>query len=148
MIRAATTADIPALLELGDVLHQESPRYRHRLFDRNKVAAHFQACIDGAGVLFVATHGERIIGGFCGGIAESWYGGGKTAFDYSFMVHPDYRGGATALRLYRAFEIWAQSMGADVIQVGITTDVRVAQTTRFYHKLGLHDAGVMFEKEI
>jgi GNAT superfamily N-acetyltransferase len=148
MIRAATHDDLPALVALGAFLHDESPRYRVRSFDPVRCGEHLRGLIDGAGVVFVADHAGVVVGGFAGGIAVDWFGSHKTAFDYSLMVHPEHRQGVVAVRLITAFKHWAKRMGADSVQMGVTTGIHDDNTARLYMALGFDRIGQLFEQGV
>lgn len=147
MIRTATVEDIPRIIELGHKLHQTS-RYAAQEFDPGVAASFIEGLISGHGVVFVAVVDGQIVGGFAGGIVEQWFSTQKVAYDYSFFIEPEHRSGITAIKLLRAFEHWATSMGADHIQIGITTDINTEGTARFYRAMGFDDIGQFFGKEV
>jgi hypothetical protein len=47
--------------------------------------------------------------------------------------------------MIKQFTEWARARGAVEICLGISTDVQVEQTARFYHLLGLRQFGLLFE---
>lgn len=146
MIRTATVQDLPAMLDLGQLLH-ESSSYARYSFDRDKVAAVLMRAMKEGG-LFVATAKGLVVGGIAGGIAEFWFGRDVHGFDYSFFVHPEHRHGITAFKLLLAFEAWCKSRGATEIRIGITTGIDVESTTRFYEWHGYAKNGALFTKGI
>jgi len=147
MIRPAKNSDIPAILTLGERLHQESV-YAHISFDRVKVRALMESLIAGGGVVFVTEKDGVIVGGLAGGITTHWFSEEKIAFDYSFFVAPEHRQGITAFRLLKAFSEWARIKGATEIRMGITTGINVEGTARFYRAAGFSDAGILLCKEV
>lgn len=147
MIRPATPADIPRLVELGQLLHDTSS-YAGIRYIPEKVGALLGTLIAGAGVLFVAERDGRVVGGIAGGITEIWFSNETTAFDYCLFVDPQARHGLTAVGLVRAFEHWAISRGACRIELGITTGLQVEATSNLFRRLGYHDAGALFRKEV
>lgn len=147
MIRPATIDDIPRMVELGHQLHQNS-RYASQEYDGGIVSSFIEGLISGHGVAFVAEISGQVVGGFLGGITEQWFSTQKVAFDYSFFIEPKHRHGITAVKLLKAFEHWAVGMGADHIQIGITTDINTEGTSRFYRAMGFDDIGQFFGKEV
>lgn len=147
MIRPARFEDIPRLVELGTMLHQQSS-YADMPFDRVKVAGFLASLIGGAGVLFVEDRDGVVIGGLAGGITEQWFSSEKVAFDYSFFIEPSHRGGITAIALIKAFIAWARIKGAARITMGITTGINVEATSKFYRRLGFKDVGPLFSMEV
>jgi L-amino acid N-acyltransferase YncA len=147
MIRPATNDDIPRIIELGRLLHQSSS-YAAMEFDEGMAASFIEQLISGVGVVFVAEIDGVVVGGIAGGITEQWFSSELLAFDYSFFIDPKTRSGITATKLVRAFTEWARLKGAKHIQIGITTDINVEGTSRFYRALGFEDAGLFFNKEL
>ena len=146
MIRVATHEDIPRIIELGRVLHAESS-YSTIPYKEDKVEATMLNVI-ATGVIFVAEHDGEVVGGIAGGIAEHWFSTERTAFDYSFFIHPEFRNGAIAIRLMTAFFEWAKLLGAKTIRMGITTGIHVERTAKLYRAMGFHEVGQLFQKEI
>lgn len=148
MIRPASHADIPRIIELGTILHQTTS-YVAQPFNPEKAAKFMAALIDGtAGVLFVSEIDGVVVGGMAGGIVDQWFNDDLIAYDYSIFVEPGRRNGIIAARLIRAFEEWARIKGAKQIHMGIGTDVNVAGTSRLYESLGLKHFGPLFVKEL
>lgn len=149
MIRPATVEDIPVIVELGSKLHIESS-YRCHAFNKDKVAKLMESLIVGGeyGVVFVAEIDGEIIGGIAGGIDEWWFGDTLHAFDFSFFIAPEYRGGSAAFRLLLAFQEWAKIRGAVEIDIGISTGIHEDKTERFYEKMGYVKTGRTFGKKL
>lgn len=147
MIRPATVEDIPRIVELGEMLHQES-RYAPISFSKEKVAALMRHLIEVEGVVFVAEVDGEIVGGIAGSVTEFWFSTEKQAFDYSFFLAPEARHGMQAVRLMVAFENWAKLRGVRQIDMGITTDIHVDKSARLYTGMGYKECGKLFVKEI
>ena len=146
IVRPARLEDVDEIIDLGELLHGESG-YSRLPFDRDKVGALICGLISEVdGVVFVAESDGRIIGGIAGGITEYWFCSVRHAFDFSFFVHPDHRGGSAAFRLLCAFERWAKDAGAVEIDIGITTGIHEEKTQRFYEKMGFVQSGRLFGK--
>lgn len=147
MIRPALYEDIPQLVELGAVMHQES-RYRALPYSSSKVFALLASMIEkDSGLLIVAERNGQIVGGFCGLVVEHWFSTSRIATDFALFIHPDHRGGMTAARLLKAFVAWAREQGAEIITAGITTGVHTDDTTRLYQSLGFEPVGIAFNME-
>lgn len=147
MIRPANYEDIPALVDLGAVMHQES-RYRVLPYAPNKVFGLLANMIEkDTGLLIVAERNGQIVGGFMGLVVEHWFSNSLIATDFALFIHPDHRGGMTAARLLKAFVAWAKEQGAALITAGITTGVHTDATTRLYQSLGFEPAGIAFNME-
>lgn len=135
-VRAATEDDLPAILEMGRALHAESPRYAAMSYNEAKVEALALRVIPTGGTL-VAEKDGKIIGMLAGYVAEHWFSDDKVASDFTFYIRPEHRRtGKAALLLVRAFERWAVERGAKDIMPGVSTQIDVERTTRFFEKLG------------
>lgn len=148
MIRVAEEKDIETIVEFGQKLHIESS-YSKGSYVCDKVRALMAGLIGSEyGVVFVSEVGGRVVGGIAGGVTEHWFSNDLHAFDYSFYVLPDYRGGSSAFRLLLAFEEWARAKGAIEIDIGITTGIHEDKTQRFYEKMGFVQTGRLFGKTL
>ena len=146
MIRVAEQKDIESLVEFGRLLHKESS-YSNGSYVDDKVRDLMSGLIGSEyGAVFVSEIDGRVIGAFAGGITEHWFSNDLHAFDYSFYVLPDFRGGSSAYRLLLAFEMWARAKGALEIDIGITTGIQEEKTQRFYEKMGFVQTGRLFGK--
>lgn len=147
MIRPATLADIPRLIELGRLLHEFSS-YAALRFVPTRVAETLEKLIGGEGVVFVSERDGVVVGGLAGGLTQHWFSDELVAFDYSLFVDPQARNGITAAKLVAAFVEWGRLRGARTVCMGITTGLDVERTARFYRALGLQDAGLLFRMEV
>lgn len=148
MIEVATIEDVPRLVDLGAVMHAESPRFREQPFSRVKVAQTLVGLIQGRGVVFVARRDGQIVGGMAGGVAPNWFNDELQGFELAVFLAPEARHGLTAMRLVRAFFLWCRARGARHVRMGITTGVHTDSTARFYRALGMQDAGVFFDMDL
>lgn len=145
-IRAATIEDVPRLVELGQAMHSESPRFSRLTFDADKLAAFLGSAVNAPHVLvLVAERDGQIVGGFVGLAMEHWASRDLVATDLALFIDPGKRGGLMASRLLRAYLDWAELRGAKLIQCGITTGVEELATGRLYEALGLSRCGVIYE---
>lgn len=145
-IRAASLRDLPQLVELGRVMHAESPRLGKLTLDELKAKATLAGLMSSAGgLLLVAEHEGKIIGGIAAVITEHWYSHDKMAYDIALFVRPDKRGGILAARLINAYAAWAREHGAVITQMGISTGVNVDTTGQLLENLGATRSGVLYD---
>lgn len=147
MIRAATPADIPSIIEIGVVLHATTA-FASQPYVHEKAAAFLLELIEGQGVVFVAEVDGEVVGAMAGGIVDQWFSHELIAYDYSIFVLPSRRNGLLALKLIRAFVEWARIMGAAQVQMGIGTAVNVEGTGRLYESAGFRLLGPMYVQEL
>lgn len=119
MIRPATLADIVCLVDLGELMHAESPNYCGIPFSRQKVARLLTLLITQDGVVFVSEKDGVVVGGIAGGIAEYWFSLEKFGFEYAFFLAKEARHGVSAVRLQRAFKSWCGLKSVKRFTMGI-----------------------------
>lgn len=144
-LRLATVDDLPAIVVMGRILHQEST-FATMDYDIDVVKETIGSLIDKKQFVVVAedTNGE-VIGGMAGSVTQSWFGKDAVANDLSLFVHPDRRGGLVAYRLVEAFVQWARMAGAKQIRPGVITGNRSAES--MYERLGFKRCGATFFME-
>lgn len=149
-IRNATIDDVDALVELGEMMHAESPRFRTLTYDPVKVAGVVQYLLhDPAAQVLVAEHEAQIVGMLAGIIVEHFFGPDCYATDYVFYVHPAYRGTSAAPRLYRAWEELLKADGrVKEVSLGISTEIHPERTRRFYEHLGFRETGAIMVRRL
>ena len=146
MIRAASSADVPRLLELGREMHAES-RYARHAWDDAKVETLLHSLIaEDDGLALVAEQGGKVIGGFLGWACDHWCTGARQSFDYALFVSAAHRGSIAGARLLLAYARWARGRGVpdDLIGLGITTGVDLAASTRLFRLCGFEHVGHLF----
>jgi GNAT superfamily N-acetyltransferase len=148
MIRDATPHDIPALVALGEVMHDESPRFRALTFDGVRLARTLASVIDGAaGFAMVAEKDGEIVGGLCAMVTPHWSSPDLCGCDLALFVRPDARGSLFPARLVRAYVAWAKGLGVKDghVLIGVMTGVHVESTVALLERLGGRRAGVVME---
>jgi len=147
-IRVATLDDLPRILELGELLHQESPRWARLSFNRAK-AAHFIAhlILEPTGVVFVAEHGGLVVGGIAGMATAHWSSDDVVAQEVSFFMAPEARGRMAAVRLICALRAWGEMRGAKWLQAGTSTGLDPERTAGLYEQLGFSRCAIGLEVE-
>lgn len=146
MIRPANAMDIPVLLDLGERMHAESPRFSRLTFSRSRLHDTLRSLIDSpSGFLWVAELNGAVIGGMAGLIAQHWASDDKVATDLALFIDEKQRGGMSTARLITEYKRWAWKHGAHIVQVGVTTGVETEQTARLYERLGLARCGLILE---
>lgn len=146
MIRPATHQDIPRMVELGALMHGESPTFCRLQFDAAKLAATIASLIDApTGFAHVAEQGDQLAGGMLAMVAPHYFSPDLVACDLALFMAPEHRGGMAAVRLVSAYADWAQGQGAVITQIGVMTGVNVDKTEALLHRLGWHRSGLVME---
>lgn len=147
MIRAATHTDVPDLIELGAMMHAESPRFRRLTFRPDKLEAMARPLMD-SGIVLLAEDRGRVVGMIIGAVIEQFFTDAKTAVDVATYVAPSHRGGPWFVKLIKAFEDKAEDLGAAEITFGISSGVQTERTAQLYEKMGYRRSSVGMVKDV
>lgn len=148
-IRSATILDTPALVELGRLMHAESPRFRRFDFDGEKIAQLAVMLIQSPdGILLVAEVDGELVGMYAGFVSEHFFGHDRFATDYVAFVAPAHRGGTVFIRLLAEFERQAAARGAKEVFPGVSTEVRADRTATLYERRGYRLSGYIAVKDL
>lgn len=141
-LRMANPDDLPAIVVLGRVMHQESS-FAPMDYDVDRVKETISDLMNKSQFVVVAedTNGE-VIGGMAGMVTQSWFGNDMVANDLALFIHPDHRGGLMVVRLVKAFVHWAKLAGAKQIRPGVVSGSRTAEA--LYDRLGFTRCGATF----
>lgn len=144
-IRPGEKKDIPAALQLGKEMHEESPIYQQMDYSFQKVQDLLHRHVNEDGLVWlVAEQDGEIIGGILGIISEHYFGKDLMAVDEALFVTKGKRGGSAAFKLIRGFAEIAALRGARRIMLGTTTGVEAEAVGRFYEKLGFERIGGLY----
>ena len=144
MIRPAEYTDVPSLVELGAIMHAESPVFCKLTFDREKLYTTIGNVIEHGFAMVYESNGH-IRGVILAMVAPHWFSKDLFTCDLALFIEPQHRGGIAAVRLLNAYANWAQESGAKLIQFGIMTGVGVETTAALCERLGWKRAGVVME---
>lgn len=143
-IAPPTLDDIPQLVELGRLCHLES-RFSRLCYDGERVAMRFAHMIEKplSTTFFVgALHSSGELHGLMiGSIDEYFFSHERIASSIFLLVHPQHRGGLSAIKMVMAFRAWAHTRNAAEMYVGVASGVAMQRTGRFLSKLGLEFSG-------
>lgn len=147
MIREATHADVDALVELGRLMHAESPRFSRLKFSAQRLAATLDGLMAARplGFLWVSCDDRGIRGGLAAVVARHWCSHDQVASDLALFMRPDARGGLDVPRLVWRYRTWAQEQGAVLVQLGVTTGVHTEATVGLYQRMGMERCGAILE---
>lgn len=144
MLRNATHADIPRLVELGRAMHAEAPHFSGLRFDGAKLGATIGHVID-HGFARVAVVDGRIVGGMLALATPHWFSPDLVACDLALFIDAEHRGGTAGPRLLQAYAEWARDMGAAIVTLGLTTGINTERTAAMCERMGWRRAGLVME---
>ncbi len=145
MIRKATTIDVPRILDLGEQMHAESPRYGRLTFSRLAAEAQIKALIGGHGVVLVAEVDGAIVGGIMCVMGPHWASLDYVATELCLFVLPMHRVGSVGLKLVSAFRQWAYDEGAVMAVAGVSTGINHEGCAKLYERAGFNRSSIGLE---
>lgn len=146
MIRLATSADVPRLIELGSLSLKNGP-YKGKIADVPEQAKLLALTLLESGKVLVLVNPEnQIVGLLALAFFPHYYTGEKTAAEVMWYVLPEWRKslGLETIGLFRAAEREARAAGCTTIQFTAPTE----EIARLYEKAGLTALEVAYYKEL
>ena len=148
-VREAELRDVADIVDLGVLMHAESPRFAPMDFSYDKVAALITKLIEvPVGCVLVVEERGKIIGMLGGVVSEQFFGSSLTASDFAWFVAKEHRIGSPALKLLARFEQWAEQRGAFEVAIGIGTGVQAQRTKDLLKLWGYEDSGTAMTKRL
>jgi len=139
MVRRATPADLPVMLELGAGFFAETILGEFMEYDRDSTAATFAAMLGNpdAAVFLIECDGE-VVGG-AGAVCAPHYFNHKvlTCQELFWYVTPTHRGNGDSARLIVHLERFAASRGAQLVALACMS-TSPASVAKFYESRGYH----------
>ncbi|MCU0950798.1 MAG: GNAT family N-acetyltransferase [Burkholderiaceae bacterium] len=144
-MRAATAADLPAMVALGEVMHAEG-RYRTVSFDRGRVADALAFAMR-EGIVIVAESGGELVGGVALLIVPYFFSAERMATDLALFVAPGARGGAAAVKLVSTATDAAVRAGAREVVFSSSVGIDPERFGHFMTHLGFIQQGGVYSME-
>ena len=146
MIRDLTSADVPAVIDLGSQMVTESVVGRFGVnVDRS---AFILSEIIGTPTVFAqgAFNGGELIAIFIGEVSDHMFVDMTLASDLFIYSSPTARGGVNARRLTNNFTDWAYAQGADMVKLEISAGINNERACRLFHHMGFEDVGTLMAR--
>jgi len=137
-VRPLTIEDMPEVTLLGYEMHQESPNYQNLGYSPQKCLKLLDTIKENPNEFcgFVAESESRIVGIFLGAMCEMYFSEDLVASDILIYVIPEKRGSFALFRLVRAFEDWADNLGAVEKTLAVSSGVHPEKTLSAFLRLG------------
>jgi GNAT superfamily N-acetyltransferase len=150
-VRAIQPGDIESMLFLTKMMHSEGVYAKYH-YDKDKTAREIvlPALMRPNTEFFYAAFSNdgAPVGFFGGTLVTMAFNDDVVAEEKYIYVIPSWRGSDAGFKLYEAFENWAKANGAARVNMTVTVGIDDEKADKFYKRLGLHQAGVSYEKEI
>lgn len=149
ILRSPKYEDVGQLIEMGARMHAESA-YAFLPYDREKVRRLIVSCIEDPETQcgLVAEEGHVLVGMIAGYLTDYFFCDEKIACDMLLFIDQRYRGGFTAVRLIRGFEQWAVAHDARELCLGVSTNINIESTGKFYERMGFTHVGGVYKRRL
>lgn len=149
-VRTIKEADIESTVKLCRMLSDEAPAYRNKGFNEEKTRALITAFAEWREnlVCYVVDNEGEIVGILGLVIMDSPTHDYKYATDVGFYIKREYRGSPAAVRMIRAAETLAKTLGASEINIGASSGINMEKTVYMYEKMGYTMASYGMVKEL
>ncbi|MDD5388887.1 MAG: hypothetical protein PHD37_06050 [Gallionellaceae bacterium] len=149
-IRAATLDDISTVLELGELMVEES-RFRPYGLNRDKAGKTVESLIkqpDQAVILLAERDDSSVVGMLAGYVVDYFFCDALVAQDKFFFVKPEARGSSAAIKLLLGFRSWVERRGAHELNINMSVAVNMDRFNLMMAKLGFQCCGSNFSLPI
>lgn len=155
IVRPATEADIPRIVEMARRFYPESPYppLYGPMADQQSAGLALVAMngygdtID-PGVMLVAEDGDQIVGMVCLSADRATFNPAvRTTNELVFWVEPEHRGGMAAVRLLKAAEAEAKAKGFEVNRMAVLSS-SPAQAAALYERMGYVQTETYYSKRL
>jgi|TARA_S200002703_G_scaffold41607_2_gene36118 GNAT superfamily N-acetyltransferase len=144
-VRKATHDDVFHILVLGYNFAKEAPAM-HRTYDPQKMESSVRQAIDlDSQEIFLLENDGIIIGMLACVVTEYLFSNRRVTTDLAWFVDKDHRGGTKSIRLIKAYEDWARSVGAEYICMADITNMQ--ELGVLYKRLGYSLVESSYAKE-
>lgn len=147
MIRFATISDLPELYSLCLRCHREYPLAPE--LDNQKVEDQLVEWVSAdrhEKVVLVAEKDGKIFGVLFGLVSEFFFSSKKQAYEVLWYVLPEYSKHKDSLRLFRAYEIWADKLNCFSIHTSEVVSEKWPHLEKFYLKNGYTKTETAYRK--
>lgn len=145
MIRGATIADVPRLVEMAKRFHGETVYSAILPFSDASVEQAMTSFIGNeTAVVFVMEAEGEIVGAIGGIMGPHFVSGTKAMSELFWWVDPEHRGSGS--KLLSTFEKYAKECGASFISMIAPPEAR--QVEKLYDRMGYHRSESIYMKDL
>lgn len=151
-VRVATTEDIPVIVEMAKVMHEQSD-YASVPFVSDMYSGFLNIIFENEDYrCFVYEKDGVIIGAIIGLVAPYMFSPDIFAVDAGFFVMPGHRGGMAAIRLESAYTEWAVwkagLIGQESIKIRLCSSTGDIRAGAFFEKIGYNFVGGNYCRDV
>lgn len=145
MIRKATLDDAHEIVALGYFMAKESPEYRDKGYDFNKLYGLFNMLVTNNHIVLVVEKETKIVGFLVTMTAEYFFSQDKYVTELAVYLAPEHRHGMDFIKMVRMFEREAAAQGIPTIKMGVSTGNEVGE---LYSRIGYTQTGTVYQKTL
>lgn len=150
IVRPIETSDIPALIHLGGMMHEESSMQMLSYSPKKVAITSYQVIESPESGRFcvVAVDNGRIVGMMSCFVEAPCYSDDLVAWDEACYLLPEYRGSGIFLVMVGEYVKWAESVGAKVAFLTHSSGVNHERISKAYEKMGFARTGSVHRMEV
>lgn len=146
MIRAATPADLPAILSMGEAMLAEAPHFAAVPFSRARLSESLAALIAAPDALVAVAEVDGVAAGvMIAYAAQHWASEVVEASELALFVHAAHRRSGIASALIERFKEFAAEHGAALVRAGASAGTCDEAVVRGYERAGFHRCGTCLQ---
>lgn len=151
MIRKATEWDALVCLEMGKNYIEEVQDFVGLPYEDELAVGNMLNALHDPRQLFILSLDSKgnaagMLWAFCGPMLP--WSSASVAVDQIVYVRPEKRGTKHGLLLIKAYEEWANDLGAKEVRLSIASGIHEEKSGRLYEKLGYNRLGSQFRRRI
>jgi GNAT superfamily N-acetyltransferase len=140
MIRDLALSDIPALMQIAELMHVES-LYSEYPLNRDRTKFILEELIPKEEVYTKGVEVDgSLVGVFLGEVTTDLWAEVQVARDIILYMIPEHRGGGHGVRLLKGFRKWAEPL-SDIVVISVFAGIDNEKMSGLLDRLGYSDAG-------
>lgn len=150
MLRLLEERDIPTVVELGRNFFNASP-YSSLTFSEQATEVFLRSCLarpEETICILAVEDSDVPVGALVGSIAKLPFSDDKVAAEIAWWMEPANRKGGQGLKLKKAYEYWAEKMGAKKISMALLKGKYSTALDEYYTRCGYHRAETAYVRDI
>lgn len=149
MLKLLEERYIPSVVELGRNFFNASP-YSSLTFSEEATENFLHLCLSRPeeNICILSVEDDEAVGALVGSVSRLPFSDDLVAAEIAWWMEPAYRKGGQGLELKKAYEYWAEKMGAKKISMALLSGPYEKGLDRFYRNSGYHKAETAYVKDI
>lgn len=149
MLKLLEEQDIPQVVELGRNFFYASP-YSSLNFSEQATESFLYSCLSRPeeNICILAVEDGVAVGALVGSVSRVPFSDDLVAAEIAWWMEPTHRKGGQGLRLKKAYEYWAEKMGAKKISMALLSGEHEALLDSYYRRTGYEKAETAYVRNV